>query len=569
MKDKGNEWLSLAPLLGAILVVLCMGISLYGYETPTYAAVTDEAKSEETIEETEEEEEEETEETETVTGTFDLEDGVYYGTGTGFAGNIKVAVTIKDKTITEIEIVSVEGDDETFFNRAKGVIDRIIEAQSLEVDAVSGATYSSNGIINAVKNALTGEKDDTTVTTAAATTATTTASQVAVSTVEEASAYQDGTYYGTGTGFAGTIAVQVVISGGKIASIEVTESQDGSSFMEKASQLIQNIITLQTTNVDTISGATYSSAGIIEAVRNALSQAAVSASSSDTASSTETTSDTSDDNSSESETVTGTVPYVEGIYYGTAEGYMGDITVAVVIQDETIKAILLTESEDDEAFLTRAKAVIDQVMKKQSADEIDLVSGATYSSNGILGAIRNALLEADKATNGTSEDNSDEEDSVANKEDDSDGQDKDDSRDDTDIGDTGEDDNSDKEESDEDGDTEEETKSIYLDGIYTATAFCVPDEDGSFTAYQLSLSITVKNDKIIAVSDIKGDGDSINDTFINWAANGRSVYPGVVTQILEKGTVDEIDTVSRATCSSKSIIDACQQALENAKRKED
>ena len=46
----------------------------------------------------------------------------------------------------------------------------------------------------------------------------------------------------------------------------------------------------------------------------------------------------------------GKFPYEEGIYYGTDEGYLGDITTAVVIQDETIKAILVTESEDDEAF---------------------------------------------------------------------------------------------------------------------------------------------------------------------------------------------------------------------------
>ena len=51
---------------------------------------------------------------------------------------------------------------------------------------------------------------------------------------------------------------------------------------------------------------------------------------------------------SNNSTVTGTVPYKEGIYYGTAEGYSGDVSVAVVIQEKTIKAILITESSDDE-----------------------------------------------------------------------------------------------------------------------------------------------------------------------------------------------------------------------------
>lgn len=53
-------------------------------------------------------------------GSFDMEDGVYQGTGTGYRGNITVAVTIKDKQITSIEILSAS-DDRTFFGRAKGI----------------------------------------------------------------------------------------------------------------------------------------------------------------------------------------------------------------------------------------------------------------------------------------------------------------------------------------------------------------------------------------------------------------------------------------------------------------
>ena len=90
-------------------------------------------------------------------GSFDLEDGVYKGTGTGYAGNITVSVQIKDKQIVSIDILS-SSDDEAFFSRAKAVIDKIIEGQTLDVDTVSGATFSSRGIISAVKNALTGKR---------------------------------------------------------------------------------------------------------------------------------------------------------------------------------------------------------------------------------------------------------------------------------------------------------------------------------------------------------------------------------------------------------------------------
>ena len=100
-----------------------------------------------------EEKKQETEETEQAKkGNFDLADGFYKGSGTGFAGTVSVSVEIKDKSIVAINILSTQ-DDEAFFNRAKGVIDKIIAGQTLDVDVVSGATYSSNGIISAVKNA--------------------------------------------------------------------------------------------------------------------------------------------------------------------------------------------------------------------------------------------------------------------------------------------------------------------------------------------------------------------------------------------------------------------------------
>lgn len=84
-----------------------------------------------------------------------------------------------------------------------------------------------------------------------------------------------------------------------------------------------------------------------------------------------------------------------------AEGYSGDVSVAVVIQEHTIKAILVTETSDDEAFFNRAMDVVKNVLKNQNTD-VDTVSGATYSSKGLLGAIKNALKQAEKVTNGES-----------------------------------------------------------------------------------------------------------------------------------------------------------------------
>lgn len=579
---------SLAPALSAVVVAACIGVSLHGYSTPVYAVDIPETTKNQTDEDTSEQENADTAEKEkkedkkkdedkkeeqksTAKGLFDVSDGTYYGTGTGFAGKIKVAVTVKDKQITAIEIVENEADDDTFFSRAKGVIDKIISGQTLEVDVVSGATYSSNGIISAVKNALTGAADSGTPASTSAGASGGSSSPAggssSVSTVQDASAYADGTYYGTGTGFSGALTVEVVISGGKISSIQIMDTSDGDSYIQSASGLISNIIATQSTNVDTVSGATYSSVGIIEAVRNALSQAAISSdgnsNSQNTNSSSNGNGQNSNNNSSDNTTaVTGKFPYKEGVYYGTAEGYLNDIKVAIVIQDKTLKAVVIVEENDDETFFKRARTVAENMVKKQTVD-VDVVSGATYSSKGIIGAVKEALKEAEKATKGENDNSNNN-----NNNNNSNNNNGNNSNNNGNNNNNGNDNNGNDNNGGNNGDNEnpDETKYIYADGEYTVIVPCLPNEDGDFEAYSLTMKVTISKDKITDISEIKGDGSSDNDAYIKRAVQGTSKLPGVVTQILEKGTLEEIDTVSRATCSSNSILEGCNLALETAKK---
>lgn len=97
-----------------------------------------------------------TTETATSTDTADqvYKDGTYTGDGQGFGGNIQVQITIADDTLTDIQVVSAEKEDSAYLSQGKAVIDRILEAQSTDVDTVSGATFSSTGILMAVEDAL-------------------------------------------------------------------------------------------------------------------------------------------------------------------------------------------------------------------------------------------------------------------------------------------------------------------------------------------------------------------------------------------------------------------------------
>lgn len=605
-----------APLGVSLVIAACVVISLSGYQTKASEPSKDKKQQ---VSERVTDTETETENTQTATGSFDLADGVYKGSATGFSGPVTVAVTIMDKKITSIDILS-STDDEAFFNRAKGVIDRIISSQSFDVDVVSGATYSSNGIIGAVKNALTGEKDNG-VTGKSKQESTSESesdsSSVEIAAVQDASAYKDGTYYGTGKGFAGTMKVKVDIAGGKIASISIVSTKDGDSYVKSASSLLDTIVEKQSTNVDTVSGATFSSRGIISAVRSALSQAAVSQNTADNITDKQDATETSgngqtDENPSGSASeqgTGGTLPYVDGIYYGTAEGYKGDIKVAVVIQDKTLKAILVTEKQDDEPFITNAMDVLKNMMKKQSAD-VDTVSGATYSSKGLIGAVKAAFEEARKTTAGenTGDSNSGNNNSSNNSDNSNIAGDEDKavlsklvqsqaSLDGTQYTQLSwyllqirlEDANevlSSAEATKKDVSRAQEklqaainalqkndtSTNVYEDGTYDVSTLCIPDDDMDFSAYNLSMKVTIANDRIVSITDVKGDGDSQNASYIKKAADGTKNQPGMVSVLTSQANADRIDfsgidTVSRATCTSKAIINGCKSVLEAAKKK--
>lgn len=81
-------------------------------------------------------------------------DGIYTGSAQGFGGAITVQVTLANDEITDIQVTSAPGEDSAYLSQGESVISSIISAQSTDVDTVSGATFSSTGIINAVVDAL-------------------------------------------------------------------------------------------------------------------------------------------------------------------------------------------------------------------------------------------------------------------------------------------------------------------------------------------------------------------------------------------------------------------------------
>lgn len=206
------------------------------------------------------------------------QDGSYEGTGTGFRGEeTRISITIKSNIISSIKVISF-GDDAPYFDRAYNKISSdIIKSQSTNVDVVSGATYSSLGITNAVNNALEKAKinvdNNKELSTPKNYISSKTENIKNESKIEEK--IKDGKYEGSASGFRrGITKVSVQVKEGKISDITILSHGDDAPFFNRVLEpIVTNIIKKQSTKVDVISGATYSSKGIMNAVANALNKA--------------------------------------------------------------------------------------------------------------------------------------------------------------------------------------------------------------------------------------------------------------------------------------------------------
>ncbi len=251
-------------------------------------------------------------------------DGTYEGSAQGYRGEIKVRVTVSGGRITAIDVES-SSDDAQFFDRAKNtVISEILSGQTTDVQAVSGATFSSRGIMQAVANALgvTASQADGLETlpnehggdhgfggenggrghefggserkrpdggngqeggrgrkhrgenggASSDKNADNTPAQNAAQNADlDFTILKNGTYSGTGQGRNGSIEVTVKVKKGKVTSITIESSREDAHYMNSAKETVINeIIEAQSLNVQTVSGATMSSNGIIDAVANAL-----------------------------------------------------------------------------------------------------------------------------------------------------------------------------------------------------------------------------------------------------------------------------------------------------------
>ena len=503
-------------------------------------------------------------------GAIDVKDGTYKGSANGYGGKVTVNVTVSKKTMTAIDVVSAPGETDSFFQRAKGVIDEMLTAQSTDVDVVSGATYSSNGIIGAVRNALFGTESNN-ATAAAANAGNAGGSAPSVSKVSESGTWKDGTYTGSGKGFGGTISVKVTVKDGKISAIDVTSaSGETASYFSKAKGIIPKMISGQTTNVDVASGATYSSNGIITAVRNALSKAETGKSSTKKKKKknkkNKKKNSGSNSNNNNNNIAAPAEGYEDGTYTGSA-ACSGEqfkeysVTANVTIKNGKISAVEISSTAKGtnlKQFMSRdeIKNLPSLIVSKNGTSGVDAVSGATYSSHAIFNAVNDALSKAKKNSSSTEK----KEETTTEKKEETTTEKKEETttekKEETTTEKKEETTTEKKEETTENPD---EGKN-YKNGTYKVSITCEPDEDEDFDPYTISMDITIKKDKITEISNITANTNSTNKAYTNDAKKG------MVSKIIANGNADGVNTVAGATCSSKAIKDACQKAFNAAKK---
>lgn len=189
---------------------------------------------------------------------------VYTASAEGYGGELTVDVEIADNKIIDVKIVDHKETDNISDPAIENVPAAIVENQSTDVDVASGATVTSEAIMEAVTNALDDVDLDSGVFSDE--------ESEQEGSVNDEAEDENRVVEGIGQGYGGDIVVEVEIGPDEeIKAINIIDHNETDGFSDPAFEEIPSaIIDAQSTNVDVASGATMTSEGIIEAVNSVL-----------------------------------------------------------------------------------------------------------------------------------------------------------------------------------------------------------------------------------------------------------------------------------------------------------
>lgn len=202
--------------------------------------------------------------------------------------------------------------------------------------------------------------------------------------------YAPGTYVGSAQGFGGEVVATVTVGAGGIENVELAGAGEtpgiGAAALE---QLPAAFMESQSSKVDVVAGASISSNAAMEAVQQALDQAAgkIDVIEREAAAETEAAADKGSSAGEKAD-------YAPGTYEATAKGFGGDITAKVVIGDGGIESVELTGPDETPGLGADAIKKLEPEFVKAGGAQVDAVSGSTISSQGAMKAVQAALDQA-------------------------------------------------------------------------------------------------------------------------------------------------------------------------------
>ncbi|MGO4936365.1 FMN-binding protein [Fundicoccus sp. Sow4_H7] len=302
-------------------------------------------------------------------------DGSYTGEAEGRHGLIEVEVTVENGTIADVEVLNHNESEDLGVQAIEEVTTAIVENNTTDVEVVSGASLTSQGVINATKNAL---------------------GILVQTSTEPHLVYEDGTYLGEAEGFGGPIRVEVIVKDGKLNEVTILEHAETDGISDPArNEIPATIVENNTTDVAAVSGASYSSLGIINAVNNALNLPEITQE--DLTFLDADAQNTTEEESTEEEATE--VVWQDGTYTAEAEGHNDTLEVEVTITDGAITEVNVLNHSETEGISDPAIEEVPAAIVENNSTDVDIVSGASVSSQAIIDAVNAALAQAEGDTN--------------------------------------------------------------------------------------------------------------------------------------------------------------------------
>ena len=311
------------------------------------------------------------------------------GKGTGIDGDVVVEVVADADKIYEVNILQQNETPGIGSVAVEKLPAAIVEANSIAVDGISGATVTSTAIKTAITEALTSAGfDPANFGAGAAAPAAEPAAAAEPAPAEEPAAADipegASTAKAQANGIDGPVVVEVTADADKIYAVNILEQNEtpgiGSVAVEK---LPAAIVEANSVDIDGITGATVTSTAIKTAVTEALEAIRSGASAEEPAAEPAPAEEAAP---VEKETHTGSAAL-----QSTVDGKNGPIVVGVVVEDGVITTVdVLQHSETQGVGSVAVDWMPGRIIEANSAD-VDGVTGATITSDAIKEAVRRAL----------------------------------------------------------------------------------------------------------------------------------------------------------------------------------